>query len=92
MALKTMLQCTYPSFSSVDFKKGDTTNNVAALLEYKDGIEFVCANGYKRRCYPVLAGLMVDYEEQVLITDIKANMQCSICHVPPKERDLVTRS
>ncbi len=34
---------------------------------------------------------MVDYEEQVFITGIKANMQCSICHVPPKERELVTR-
>ena len=52
----------------------------------------VCADGYKRRCYLVLAGLMVDYEEQVLITGIKANMQCSICHVPPKVRELVTRS
>ncbi len=62
------------------------------LESSKDGIELVCADGYKRRCYPVLAGLMVDYKEQVLITGIKANMQYSICHVPPKERELVTRS
>ena len=48
---------------------------ITALLEYtKKGIELVCADGYKRRCYPILAGLMVDYEEQVLITGIKANM------------------
>ena len=43
-------------------KKGDT-NNVIALLEYKDGIELICADGYKRRYYLVLAGFMVDYKE-----------------------------
>ena len=90
MALKTMLQCTYSSFPSVELRKKDT-NDVVALVEHKDGIELVCTDGYKRRCYPVLAGLMVDYEEQVFITGIKGNMQCSICYVPPKERELVTR-
>ena len=57
-----------------------------ALLEYlKNGIELVYIDGYKRRCYPVLASFIVDYEEQVLITSIKANIQCLICHVPPKK-------
>ena len=50
------------------------------------------ADGYKRRCYPILVGLIVDYEEQVLITNSKANMQYTISHVPPKKRELVTRS
>ena len=63
-----------------------------ALLEiYKEGIEIRCANGFKQRCYSVFAGLMVDYKEQVLITGVKANMQCSLCHVPPKKRDCVTK-
>ena len=87
-----MLQHTYPSLSSDDFKKKGDTNNVTALLEYKDGIELVCADGYKRRCYPALAGFIVDYEEQVFITSIKANMQYFIYHVLPKKRELVTRS
>ena len=65
--------------------------DIALPETYKEGIEIRCANGFKRRCYPVLAGLMVDYEEQVLITGVKANMQCSICHVPPKERERVTK-
>ena len=90
MALKTMLQRTYPSLPFVELNKRDT-NDIAALLEHKAGIELVYTDGYKRRCYPVLAGLMVDYEEQVFITGIKGNMQCSICYVPPKERELVTR-
>ncbi len=49
------------------------------------------ADGFKKRCYPILASLMVDYEKQVLITGIKANMQYSICHIPLKERELVTQ-
>ena len=92
MALKTILQRTYLSLFSVDFKKKTDTNNIVVLLEYKDGIKLVCANGYKRHCYPVLAGLIVYYEEQILIIGIKVNMQCSICHVPSKEKDLVNRS
>ena len=64
-----------------------------ALLEiYKEGIEIRYANGFKQRCYSVLAGLMVDYKEQVLITGVKANMQCSICYVPPKKIEHVTKN
>ena len=29
----------------------------------KEGIELVYTDSYKRHCYPVLAGLMVDNEE-----------------------------
>ena len=49
------------------------------------------ANGYKKRCYPILTGFMVDYEEQVLITSIKINMQCLICHILAKKRELITQ-
>lgn len=61
--------------------KNRNTNNIATLFEYKNGMELVCANSYKKCCYPVLVGLMVDYEEQVLVTGIKANMQYLICHM-----------
>ena len=43
-------------------------------------------NGYKKRCYSILADLMVDYKEQVLIIGIKVNMQYLICHIPQKKR------
>ena len=65
--------------------------DIALLETYKEGIEIWCTNGFKRRCYPVLAGLMVDYKEQVFITGVKANMQCFICHVLLKEREHVTK-
>ena len=71
-----------------------TTNvvlDIALLETYKKGIEIRCADGFKRRCYPVLVGLMVDYEEQVLITGVEANMECSLCHVSLKKRECVTK-
>ena len=65
--------------------------DIALLETYIEGIEIRCANSFKQRFYPVLAGLMVDYEEQILITGIKTSMQCSICYVPPKKRECVTK-
>ncbi|KAI9750296.1 MAG: hypothetical protein M4579_006529 [Chaenotheca gracillima] len=53
----------------------------------KDGVELECADGHVRRCYPIVAGFMTDYEEQVLITGIKSGRHCSICQVPPDERE-----
>ena len=37
-------------------------------------MELVYINGYKKYCYPILADLIIDYKEQVLITGIKANI------------------
>ena len=73
------------------FLKKRDTNDVATLLEDKDDIELVCVDGYKRRCYLLLAGLIMNYVEQVFITGIKANMECFICHVLLKKKELVTR-
>ena len=65
--------------------------DIALLETYKEGIEIRCVDDFKRRCYLVLTVLMVDYEEQVLITGVKANMQCSICHFLPKKKERVTK-
>ena len=35
---------------------------------------------------------MVDYEEQVLITGVKGSRHCSICQVPPNERENLSKS
>ena len=90
MAFKTMLWYSYPSLPSTELRKRDI-NDVTALLEHPNGIELIYADGYKRRCYPVLTSLMVDYKKQVFIIGIKANMQYSIYHVLSKERELVSR-
>ena len=47
----------------------------------------LCADGFTRHCHPIIAGMMVDYKEQVLITSIKSNSHCSICQVPPNKRE-----
>ena len=41
----------------------------------------ICINGLKRHCYAIPAGIIIDYEEQVFISGIKANVQYSVCHV-----------
>lgn len=51
------------------------TNDVAVLLKYyKDNIELIYANNYKKYCYLILVGFMTDYKEQVLIIGIKTNI------------------
>lgn len=45
------------------------------MLDYsKDGIELMYIDGYKRRCYLIQTGVIVDYKEKVCITGIKTNM------------------
>ena len=66
--------------------------DIALFKTYNECIEILCANDFKRRCYLVLVGLIVDYEEQVLITGVKANMQCSIYYVSSIEREYVIKS
>ena len=53
--------------------KINLANSILLALETlaRDGFIITCADGYNRKCYPIIAGFMVDYEEQVLITSIK---------------------
>lgn len=44
-------------------------------------------NDYKKRYYLILVGLIIDYKEQVLITGIKSNIKCLICHIQQKKFD-----
>lgn len=52
----------------------------------RDGEDMLCADGHTRRGYPILCGIIVDYQEQTLITGVKNNQRCTICKVPPKGR------
>ena len=65
--------------------------DIALFETYKEGSKIRYANSFKRRCYPVFVGLMVDYKEQVLITGVKANMKCFICLILPKKREYVIK-
>ena len=68
-----MLQRKCPSLTCSQFDANNILN-ITFQNTYKEGIIIWCANGFKRHCYPILVGLIVDYEEQVLITGIKANI------------------
>lgn len=54
------------------------------------GIDIICADDRNRRCYPIIASIMADYPEQVLLTGVKKNRHCSMCLVPPDERGELT--
>lgn len=53
----------------------------------KRGFAILCADGYHRHCHPIIAGMMVDYEEQALITGVKNLKHCTVCQVRPGDRE-----
>ena len=65
--------------------------DIALFKTYKEEIEIRYTDDFKKCCYPILAGLIVDYKEQVFITSIKANMECFICHILSKKSECVIK-
>lgn len=41
---------------------------------YNQNIKMICIDDFKHSCYLILAGVMVDYKKQVLITIMKRNI------------------
>ena len=57
----------------------------------REGMRILYADNAERLCYPIIAGIMADYEEQVLITGVKNQRHCSMCKVPPNDRENICR-
>ena len=47
----------------------------------RESLLMICADENVRKYHLIIAGTSVNYKEQVVITDIKSDMQYSICQV-----------
>jgi hypothetical protein len=48
----------------------------------KDGMTILCADGFKRKCFPRIPVWLADYPEQCLLTLVKQNQWCPRCECP----------
>lgn len=76
LALKTMFEYIILVFSLFIFI---LLTNLAFIEYYNKGIEMLCVGDFKWCYYPVIARVIINYEEQVFITGIKFHKQYFKC-------------
>ena len=54
---------------------------------FRNNISVLYANNKIRQCYSIIVKFIMNYEKQVLITNIKMNQQYSICQVSSHEHE-----
>jgi hypothetical protein len=53
----------------------------------RNGLKIKCADGQYQNYFPIITGIMADYEEQVLLTSVKSRRHYTIYQVPPLEQE-----
>ena len=53
----------------------------------KDDVDIVCIDDFTRKCHSIIVEFMINYEEQILITNIKKNQQCFIYQILFQKRE-----
>lgn len=61
--------------------------DLIAKISDGEGIDVYYANDYIRRCFPKLAVITLDYEEQVRVTGVKSNVYCTMCTIDLDKRE-----
>ena len=83
--LRCKLNCSF-LYSCPQYVYASTNLSTALETIGQNGEDMLCADGQTRTCYPIMCGIIADYQEQTLITGVKNNQHCTICKVPPRER------
>ena len=50
------------------------SKSIAIEQQSRDGLKIKCADGRYRHCFPIITGIIADYEEQVLLTGVKSGL------------------
>lgn len=61
--------------------------NPVAMATPGEGWDILCADGMTRRCFPVIAAMTIDHEEQAVMAGTRGTSQCPLCEVDPKQRE-----
>ncbi len=53
----------------------------------KDDVDIICIDDFTRKCHSIIIKFMINYEEQILIMNIKKNQQCFIYQISFQKRE-----
>ena len=68
------------------FHWADDNLYLALKSQALKSIEMLCADEYHRLCHSIIARFKIDYEKQMLITDVKSQVHCTTCTISSSRR------
>ena len=86
-ALFIMLICKFSKLYIESRKKINILVSAVVKWYVKINFSMRCADGQTRWCFFIIANFSINYKEQILITDVKNKMHCSIYQVSKNKQD-----